>query len=305
MRIFVAGATGAIGRRAIPLLLQAGHSVTGIARSREKRLQLERQGAVAVEADVFDRDNIRDTVAGHDAVLNLATHIPTGTRAMLPWAWLENDRVRRYGAANLVDGAIATGAHLFIQESFAPVYPDSGDKWIDETVPIQPVRYSMAVKHAESAAERFATHGGRAIILRFGFFYGSDSGFTVDMINSVRRGMAPSFRPEGFISSVSHDDAASAVAAVLDAPRGVYNVVDDEPVRRREMFDIIAGELGVKPPRFLPSIVARLMGSLGETLSRSQRISNAKLRAATNWKPAYPSAREGLAQAIRERATSA
>ncbi|HVF40807.1 MAG TPA: NAD(P)-dependent oxidoreductase [Gemmatimonadaceae bacterium] len=300
MRIFVAGATGAVGRRAVPLLVATGHSVTGIARNEVKRRQLTDQGAHGVEVDIFNPDGLRKAVAGHDAVINLATHIPTGSRTMLPWAWSENGRIRREGSANLVNAALATGASLFIQESFAPVYPNRGDEWIDESVPIKPARYNRPIVDAEESAARFATQGGRSIVLRFAFFYGADSGFLHDMIKSVRRGRAPAFNPEGFLSSVSHDDAASAVVAVLDAPSGTYNVVDDEPVRRREMFDIMARELGVQSPRFLPKIVARLMGSLGETLSRSQRISNAKIRGTTDWRPRYSSVREGLPEAIRQ-----
>src|SRR5579859_4728780 len=120
MRIFVAGATGVIGRRAVPLLVAAGHSVTGIGRTEEKRAQLARLRASTVGVDVFDPGELRRAVAGHDVVINLATHLPSGWRMFLPRAFEENDRVRRVGAANLVYAAIAAGARRYIQESFAP-----------------------------------------------------------------------------------------------------------------------------------------------------------------------------------------
>ncbi len=118
---------------------------------------------------------------------------------------------------------------------------------------------------------------------------------------SSRRGWAPALgSPESFISSVSHDDAAAAVAAALDVPAGIYNVCDDRPVRRREFTDALAAALHVPPPRFVPTWVARLAGSLGETLARSQRIANRKLRGASPWAPRYPSVVEGWQAVLAE-----
>ncbi|HKS26158.1 MAG TPA: hypothetical protein VJZ76_25430 [Thermoanaerobaculia bacterium] len=94
---------------------------------------------------------------------------------------------------------------------------------------------------------------------------------------------------------MSHDDAASAVAAALDVPAGIYNVVDDEPVTHRDFVNSLADRLGVCHPKFPPAWTARLLGSLGETLARSQRISNRKLRGASSWAPKFPSVREGWA----------
>jgi nucleoside-diphosphate-sugar epimerase len=136
-------------------------------------------------------------------------------------------------------------------------------------------------------------------VLRFAFFYGPDSGFTLDTIKYVRKGWAPVLGgPNRFISSVSHDDAAFAVIASLGVGAGVYNVVDDEPLRRREFCDSLAAALGVAPPKFPPAWLARVTGSLGEMLARSQRISNQKLKDASDWKPAIPSVREGWALVV-------
>ena len=114
MRIFLAGATGVIGRRVMPLLVAAGHRVSAIGRTPDKRAALERLGAVPVDADLFAPDALRRAVAGHAVVINLATHLASGLRIFLPGAWRENDRVRRIGAANLADAAIAAGAERFI-----------------------------------------------------------------------------------------------------------------------------------------------------------------------------------------------
>src|ERR1051325_5137310 len=167
MRIFVTGATGVVDRRLVPLLLSAGHQVTAIGRTADKRTMLERQGATAIDANVFEPASL-GAVAGHEAIINLATHMPASTaRMMLPGAWRENDRVRRVGSANLVDAAIVHGVSRFIQESFAPIYADRGGEWIDERWRVEPVRYNRSILDAERSAERFTEHDGTGVVLRF------------------------------------------------------------------------------------------------------------------------------------------
>ena len=259
------------------------------------RTHLERQGAATVEVDLFDSAAVRRAVEGHDVVVNLVTHIPSSPLQMfLPWAWRENDRLRRDASAKLVDAALAAGVTRFVQESFAPVYPDCGDRWIDETERIAPVRYNRTVADAEASATRFSQHGGTGVVLRFAGFYGPDAFQTVAMMQAIRRGWAPMPGPPGaFVSSVSHDDAATAVAAAVDLPSGNYNVADDEPVTHREFFDSMAATLGVAPPRLPPPWITPLLGSLGRMAARSLRISNRKLRTACEWRPTYPSVRHG------------
>ncbi|MBF5042163.1 NAD(P)-dependent oxidoreductase [Aggregicoccus sp. 17bor-14] len=294
MRVFVTGATGVIGRRVVPQLVAAGVDVTAVGRTAEKRAQLERLGARSVAVDLFDRDALRHALAGHQAVVNLATHIPApGARMLLPSAWRENDRVRRLGSAALVDAALAAGVERFVQESFAPLYEDGGEAWIDEQWPMRPVRYNRSVLDAEASAERFTRAGGIGVVLRFAAFYGPDALHVPSTLDVLRRGWMPlPGRREAFLATVSHDDAASAVVAALRAPAGRYNVVDSEPLRRGEWAALLSETLGVPPPRFLPAWTSRLGGSLMELLSRSQRMSNRKLREATGWTPRYASARE-------------
>jgi nucleoside-diphosphate-sugar epimerase len=295
MKILVTGATGVIGSRAIPMLQAAGHEVTAASRSAQP-------GARRIALDLFDRQAVERVVAGHDAVINLATHMPKSSFAALqPAAWAQNDRLRREASACLVEAAIGAGARLFIQESFAPVYPDCGEAWIDETVPIAPVRYNRTVADAERSAQRFTQTGRVGIVLRFAAFYGPDSFQMTDFARALRVGWAPiPSRPDAFLSSISHDDAASAVVAALDAPAGAYNVADDEPLRRTEYFGALAQALGLKGPRIPPAWTARLFGSVGQLLARSQRMSNGKLRLATQWSPRYSSVREGFPATIEE-----
>jgi nucleoside-diphosphate-sugar epimerase len=301
MRVFLTGATGVIGRRAIPLLLAAGHRVTAVGRSPSSRRRLSEMGADPVELDLFQPNAVRGAVAGHDAVINLATHIPKTVGAMLlPGAWRENDRIRGIASGIVARSAREARVPLLVQESFAPMYAAAGDRWIDEESPVSPARYNRSALVAERAAADFTRAGGRGVVLRFAAFYGPDA-LGQAFVSSVRKGWSPLIgSPEGYFSSLEQADAGAAVAAALDAPPGVFNVADDEPLRRREYVNVLAEALGVAPPRFAPAWTARLAGSAGELMSRSERISNAAFRAATGWSPVYPSVREGWPVVIAE-----
>src|SRR3982751_5431629 len=125
MRVFMTGATGVIGSRVLPLLMQAGHDVTATSRSPQNREALRRQHATPVEVDLFDVASLRRVIADHDVVINLATHIPTSAaKMMLPWAWRKNDRIRRDGSAAIATAARQQNVGRMIQESFAPIYVD-------------------------------------------------------------------------------------------------------------------------------------------------------------------------------------
>lgn len=284
MRVFLTGATGVLGRRAWPILLELGHSVTAPVRSAEKRAGLVARGVNAIACDLFDRAAVRRAVEGHQVVINLVTSIPKGTRALLPWAWKENSRIRKEVSANLSAAAREAGIERLVQESFAPIYPDMGDRWIDETVPLKPAAYNRTVLDAERAAAAFG-ETGTAVVLRFAYFHGPSDQFTETLFKSVQRGWLPvPGDPQAYVSLVAHDDAARAVVAAMDIPAGVYNVVENEPRTRRQLGEHIADALGVKPPRVMPGWIRRLMGSAGEMLGRSERISNRKLVETGRWK---------------------
>ena len=141
---------------------------------------------------------------------------------------------------------------------------------------------------------RFTESGRTGVVLRFGAFYGADATQALDLIKLVRKGWALIPGPSGaFISSVSHDDAATAVVAAIGARAGIYNVVDDEPLSHREYIDSLASALEVPPPGLPPVWMTPLFGALGELLARSVRISNSKFKRETGWSPRYPSVREG------------
>ena len=302
MKIFVSGATGVIGRRAVPLLLARGYAVTAMLRKTSVSSAAMHPGLKRVTVDLFDADAVKRAVAGHDAVINLATHMPSSVWKMVfRSAWRLNDRIRTEGAANIAAAASDGGASRLIQELFAPTYPDRGDQWIDEETPLEPSDYNRTVLDAERSAAGFSGPDRAGVVLRFAAFYGPDAMQVRSYMDTLRLGWAPMpGDPNSFMSSISHDDAASAVVAALEAPAGAYNVTDDEPVTRKVFFGSLAEALGVKPPRFLPDWTKVLFGSVGDAMTRSLRLSNRKLKEETNWAPRFPSVREGWPATLAE-----
>lgn len=297
MRVFVAGATGVIGRRAVAALVAAGHDVTALVRSPAKAAVVRSLGATPVEVDLFDPDALRVAVAGHDAVCNLATHIPSLARAADPRSWQENDRVRREGSRNLVDAALAAGASTYVQESIAFLYGDHRDEWIDaQTTAIVKSRFSEAVQAAEAEAARFAAAGRRGITLRFGQFVAPESEHALTILRAARRGIALDPGDAGsYLPSIHADDAAAAVVHALGAPSGTYDVVDDEPLPRRDRTAALAAAVGRRGLLALPTS-KRLVGPLSD----SQRVSNRRFRAVTSWAPRLPALREAWPATARQ-----
>lgn len=293
MKAFVAGATGVLGRRVVPLLVAAGHEVSALARSDTRAAMVTGLGASPVRADLFDPESVRRAVAGHEVVCNLATHIPTTARMGRPGAWAENDRIRTEGSRNLVDAVLDGGVARYVQESIALLYRDGGNAWLDESSPIDAVANLRSATVAESHAARVSAGGATGVVLRFAIFYGPDSESTLAMIRLARRRIALGAGPDRSMSSITTDDAATAVVASLSAPAGLYNVGDDEPVTGREFFGALAGALGVRPPFIAPAGLARLGGSMAAAVTRSQRVSNRAFVEATGWKPEHRSVRDG------------
>jgi nucleoside-diphosphate-sugar epimerase len=294
MKVFVTGGTGAIGRFVIPALVEAGHDVTALARDDAKAASVERQRARAALVSLFDVDELTKAFAGHEVVANLATAIPATKDALKASAWEMNTRIRTEGSTAVADAALAAGVARLIQESIGFAYPDSGDAWLDETVPVEAPPGIDAMSVAEGNADRFTDAGRVGIVLRFGLFYGPGSAHTEEFIRLARHHLGPvAGAPGGYQSSIHLADAAAAVVAALDAPAGVYNVADDEPLTKREYARAVGAAVGAKPWVDLPGRIARVGGKTAGVLTRSNRVSNAKFKQATGWSPRYPSAREG------------
>jgi nucleoside-diphosphate-sugar epimerase len=299
MRVFITGATGVIGSRVVPLLLQAGHTVTAASRSEHNREALRKAGTAPVDVDLFDVESVRRALAGHDAVINLATHIPSARKIMFRWAWRTNDRIRREASAAIATAAIAEGVGRMTQESFAPLYPDHGDAWIDESMPVAPVSYNKSALDAERSAQRLTASGGAGVVLRFGGLYGPDA-MLAEMLNVMRKGISPlPGDPSAFLSSLWQHDAATAVVASLSVPAGAYNIVEDDPMRRGDWTRSLAAAAGIPVPKPIPAWMTALGGSMLRLMARSERISNRKFREASGWAPKYPRASDAWGDVLR------
>ncbi len=299
MRVFVAGATGVLGHRTVARLVAAGHGVTGVSRSPEKDAVLEALGARPVRVDIFDRDALRDAVAGAEAVVNVTTKIPPVAQMARADAWAENDRIRRVASGNLVDAAIAAGATVFVQESLAFMYGEHGSDWVNAaSTSLGSASFTGAVQVAEENVARFRAAGGRGVVLRFGRFYASDSDQALATVQAARRGLAVDGGDrDAYAPMIDVDDAAAAVLAALDAPGGTYDIVDSEPLTRAERGDAMATAVGRTHLRSAPKWV---MPKSAVELAASQRVSNAAFRDATGWRPMSPNVRVGYRKLARE-----
>lgn len=294
MRVFVTGGTGAIGNYAVPALVAAGHQVTGLARSDAKAAVLHRYGARPVQVSLFDRRALAEVFGGHDAVVNLASALPSTTAFIRRSAWRECERVRREGSAAVVDACLAAGVPRLVQESVAMIYADGGDAWIGEDHPVDHYPISRGNHAAEASARRFAENGGAATVLRFGVFYGRGAAHSEQLRALARRhiGFVPG-RANGYLSSIHLADAADAVTAALTCPAATYNIVDDRPVTKREHARACAEGVGANAWVTAPGRLALLLGDRLTSLTRSLRVSNARFREASTWRPRYPSVFEG------------
>jgi nucleoside-diphosphate-sugar epimerase len=243
---------------------------------------------------LFDVAALVGVFAGHDAVVNLATAIPSTSKFMSARAWAANQRVRTEGSTAVVGAALDAGVGRLVQESVCMLYADGGAGWIDEDAPTD--RYPMAEGNhaAEANTQRFTTAGGIGVVLRFGWFYGQGAAHSEQMLALARHHVILTFgNPGSYQSSIHMTDAGAAVAAALGVAGGIYNVVDDEPLTKRDFGAALAVAGGVRQWVAGPGRAGQLFGHRLTSLTRSVRASNARLRSASGWVPLYPSAREG------------
>ncbi|MEU7768998.1 NAD(P)-dependent oxidoreductase [Nocardia sp. NPDC049190] len=309
-KVFVTGSTGAIGRYVVAALVDSGHEVTALVRTAEKSAAVRAQGATPIAASLFDRDELTVGLAGHDVVVNLASALPSTRQFLSDRAWRRNEHARIDGSTTLVDAALAAGVGTFIQESVAMIYPDKGADWITEDVPADRYPRAICSRVAEDNAHRITAAGGTGIVLRFGVFCGIGATHSEEMLTAARRHIVSVLGDaDGYVSTIHLTDAAAAVVAALTAPAGTYNIVDDEPLTKRDYATALAAAVGKRPWLRVPGRAALLAGHRVTSLTRSLRVSNHRFRTATGWAPHYPSAREAwrataaAAGACRHRAT--
>lgn len=301
-RVFVAGATGVLGRRVVARLVRSGHQVLGLSRSDENARQLTKARATLVPGDLFDADKLRHAVSGCGVVLHLATAIPTKARPRRR-DWRMNDRIRREGTRALTEAALAAGAGLYVQQSVTYLYGQRHGAKVDEDTPL-PEEHNPILESAadmERIVRDAAARGLPEVILRCGTFYGPDAAHTRAMIAAVKKGFFPVVGDGTARWNLVHvDDAAAAVAAVVEQG-GVLagrtlNVCDDEPVELRTLLEFLAEQMAARRPRRIPVWLAGLLlgRDAAEILVSSARCSNQRLKRATGWAPRYPSYREGM-----------
>ncbi len=311
MRVFLAGATGVIGRRLLPALLAAGHDVTGMTRSQRGAEQLRAAGAAAVIADAFDAEALVPAMADvrPEALIHQLTSIPRRIdprKAERDFA--TNDRLRTEGTANLIAAAQAAGVSRIVAQSIAFFYAPGPpgtvhverDPLLSEAQAVKPARRSAK---ALAVLERTVLDA-EGTVLRYGYFYGPGSAIAREgsIGEDAARGRLPIVGSGAGVWSFIHvDDAAAATVAALDAGKpGVFNVVDDEPARVADWIPAFAASLGVRKPRRVPVLLARVIaGSYGVALmTQSQGASNALAKRELGWTPQHASWREGFTTAL-------
>ena len=298
MKVFIAGASGAVGRPLVGQLIAAGHSVVGMTRSNANAVTAT--GAEAVIADAFDADAVKRAVetAAPDVVVNELTDLgkPLNPRKYNEWLAGTN-RLRREGTKNLVDAAESAGVSKFISQSVAFAYSFEPGVKTEDSPTIGSAAGEMG--EAVDTLERLTLAAPGGIVLRYGFFYGPGTGYARDgqQADMVRKRQLPIVGGgHGMFPFIHVDDAASAtVAAIERGAPGVYNIVDNEPAAQRDFVPLMADVLGAKKPRRVPTFIAKLVaGSMVTFATRLQPVSNAKAKQELGWQPRYPSWREGF-----------
>jgi nucleoside-diphosphate-sugar epimerase len=319
VKVFVAGATGVLGRALVPQLVARGHEVVGMSRSAAKQDLVRGLGARPVVADALDPDAVAQAVASAEpeVIVHELTALsgPMSVReARHPERSLAvtmTNRLRTEATDHLLAAGRAVGARRFVAQSFGafrfartggPVLTEADP--LDPHPPAPPPAAQAAILHLEKAVTTI--EWGEGLVLRYGGFYGPGTAISLasdaPMAGPIRKRRFPIVGDGGGVWSHVHiDDAAAATAAAVEHGRaGIYNVVDDEPAPVREWLPVLASALDAKPPRRVPRWLGRLLA--GETatvmMTEAKGASNEKAKRELGWKPRYPSWRQGFAEGL-------
>ena len=308
MKIFVAGATGVVGRRLLPLLTSAGHEVVGMSRSADRAADLERQGIRGVVGNLLDPGGLCELLAdiSPDIVIHEATDIP---RVLEPGKTEEqfaaNVLVRSVGTRNLVQAAREADVRRVVAQSYAHIYAPTGG-WIkiesDELdtgdhVPEGRRRNVEGVIALERAV--LTTPGIEGVALRYGALYGPGTAYDPEggsVAELVRARHYPLVGGgTGWTSFVHVDDAAAVAVLALAGPPGVYNITDDRPAPASEWLPYYAALLGAPPPRHVPALAVRALGREHFAFRATQQraADNRKARSRLGFAPIYRTWRDG------------
>jgi nucleoside-diphosphate-sugar epimerase len=310
MRVFVAGATGAIGRQLVPRLVAAGHEVHGMTRRESKQAMLDELGAVPVVADALDPDQVAEAVGGArpEVIVHQLTAL-AGVDIRHPERGVAmTNRVRTEGTDHLLSAGQAVGVRRFVAQSIGMgLYVRTGGPVKGEEDPLDPApprglrEGAAGIRHLEQAV--LDARWTEGIVLRYGAFYGPGTHMAPggELSEMIRRRRFPLVGGGGGVWSFIHvaDAAEATVAAVEHGSRGVYNVVDDDPAPVAEWLPALAQKLGAKKPLRVPRFIVRLFaGEAGVVMMTDVRgASNAKAKRELAWRPAHPSWRQGFTAA--------
>ncbi len=309
MKVFLAGATGAIGRPLVTQLLAAGHEVIGMTRSEERAQQLRQQGAEAVVGDALEGDRLIQTVIDSqpDAVIHQLTAIPHEIHPRkVARQFEQTNRLRAEATRSLIEGARQAGARRVVAQSIAFAYRSVGGPVKTEEDPLwddPPAAYASSMS-AILDLEHQVQQKASGVVLRYGFFYGPGTAYAPDgsIASRVRQRRFPIVADgAGTFSFIHVEDAAAATVAALErGAAGIYNVVDEEPAPVREWLPVYAEVLGAPSPRRVPKFLARLItGRYGVHIMTELRgASNAKAKVELKWSPRYSSWRTGFWEAL-------
>jgi nucleoside-diphosphate-sugar epimerase len=314
VRVFVAGATGAIGKRLVPLLVDAGHTVTGTTRHADKVTLIRYMGATPAIVNALSRDEVVTAVrdAKPDVIIHQLTAIPEKLNMRrFEEEFAATNRLRTEGTDNLMAAARAVGCPRLIAQSYAGWPYERSGGWVKSeedrltTSPEPGLRGTLdAIMHLESALLRDQSVEG--FVLRYGSFYGPGTslGEGGSLLGDVRKRRVPIIgRGTGYWSFLHIDDAATATLAAVVAERpGLYNIADDEPAPVSEWLPFLAENLGSKPPLHIPEWIARFaIGQHGVTMMTTGRgASNLKAKSSLRWRLKWPSWREGFKHGLGE-----
>jgi nucleoside-diphosphate-sugar epimerase len=319
MKVFITGATGAIGRPLVPMLVEGGHEVVAMTRSLEKAEALRATGTTPVVADGLDREAVVDAVvrAAPNAIVHQATALsgPPDLKHFSRY-FQQTNRLRTLGTDILLEAARAADVRRFVAQSYAGwPFESQGSSLVTEEDPFEPslpleMRSTQdAIQHLERAVLEAEDLEG--VALRYGSFYGPGTSLAPDgeIADAVRKRRMPIVGDGGAVWSFCHvEDAAAATLAALEGGMtGAYNVVDDVPTPMNEFLQELARMLGAKPPRRVPVWLAKpLIGEAGVYLmTEAPGVSNAKAKAELGWTPRYPSWQLGFRDMLRETSISA
>jgi nucleoside-diphosphate-sugar epimerase len=303
MRVFIAGATGVLGRRMVRQFVEKNHRVVGLARDENGKQRIERLGGEPVIGNIFDAETLAAAVTQADVVIHAATAIPAQVSSKGA-DWDLNDRLRREGTRALTEAAGKLGAKTYIQQSIVWVARPADDSFFDEkSVVKEPGElYRSAFDGEQIALEAGEKYGFNVSVLRCGGFYAPDAYHTRALAQGLLKRRLPLIGAGEAISANLHaDDAANAFLVAAEAGRrGLWHVTDDEPMMIRDMLFEFAGKLGAPAPRRIPLWLARwVVGkSVIEFFTRSTRTSNRLFREELNWSPRFSSFRAGLEEVI-------